>query len=144
MKKEQILQILPQRPPMLMVDDILEVVPGQYAVGYKKVNNEETWVQGHFPGEPIFPGVLLIEHMAQTALFICTKQQGEQKPYLAKVEELKFLLPVMPGAELYTKVEKISSAAGFLKIRAVSSLDYLGKNKVAKGILVCYLGKDME
>lgn len=144
MKKEEILQTLPQRPPMLMVDDILEVVPGRYAVGYKKIKNDEAWVQGHFPGEPVFPGVLLIEHMAQTALFLFAKGQGGQKPYLAKVEQMKFLLPAMPGAELFTRVEKLSAAAGFVKVHAVSALDALRKKTAAKGVLVCYLGENME
>ncbi|HIX59190.1 MAG TPA: beta-hydroxyacyl-ACP dehydratase [Candidatus Blautia gallistercoris] len=145
MTREEILQVLPQREPMLMVDDILELVPGQLAVGYKKIGNDEVWMQGHFPGEPVLPGVLLIEHMAQVSLFLAWDPQRprKEKPYLAQVDTVKFLQPVLPGTELYTEVKPLTAGAGFVKTEAVIYIDKERTRAAARGKLTCYLGMDV-
>lgn len=126
-----------------MVDDILALVPGESVTGYKKVGAKEVWVKGHFPGAPVFPGVLLIEHMTQVSLFLSYGKARETLPYLARVDQVKFLNPVYPGEELYTEVRKLSSGAGFVKTEAII---YIGSNKEKKaavGKLTCYLGEDL-
>jgi 3-hydroxyacyl-[acyl-carrier-protein] dehydratase len=69
LESKEIEQALPHRPPFLMVDGILDIVPNQSVVGYKEVREDEPWFKGHFPGEPLFPGVLIIETMAQIGGF---------------------------------------------------------------------------
>ncbi|MEG0963156.1 MAG: 3-hydroxyacyl-ACP dehydratase FabZ [Lachnospiraceae bacterium] len=142
MEKEEILQVLPQRYPMLMVDDILEVEPEKYVRGYKKIAKDDVWIQGHFPEEPIFPGVLIIETIAQTALFL--KHQKETKknhPYLAKVDQIKFVKPVRPGDELFIEIHLAMKGAGFEKVKAAVYLDDKSTILVAKGTLTCYVGE---
>lgn len=148
MRPEMIRKILPQREPMLMVDDILEVRYKESVLGYKKIRASEGWAKGHFPDMPVFPGVLLIEHMAQTALFLWVKGEesetegSKQKPYLAKVEQVKFLKPVLPGMELYTYVKEITESLGFVKVRAEVFADREQTEKIAAGRIVCYLGEE--
>lgn len=146
MRQEEIKTVLPQRGSMRMVDDILELTPGETVTGYKKIKKDEFWAEGHFPGNPVFPGVLLIEHMAQTALFLqyCKKEISFQKVYLAKVDQIKFLSVVIPGMELYTEIKKISEIGGFIK---ASATVYIGQDKkkiAATGKLTCYLEMNME
>lgn len=146
MSKEELLQVLPQRDPMLMVDDILEYSFGERAVGVRKIREDEVWIQGHFPGDPVFPGVLLIEHMAQVALFLAYSPDKTQKgkPYLARVDMVKFLVPVVPGMELYTEVKALAEGAGFIKAEAVTYIDTDRKKVAARGKLTCYLGMDVK
>lgn len=146
MTREEIMRVLPQRPPMLMVDDILELVRGEMVVGYKKIGVDEFWAQGHFPEKPVFPGVLVIEHMAQVSLFLTYDEEkaGSGTPFLAKVEQTKFLQPVLPGMELYTVVRILSAAAGFMKVEAAVYTDKMRTRAAAKGRLTCYLGQDVE
>lgn len=141
MKTEEIKEVLPQREPMLMVDDILEVVPGEKAVGYKKIREDEFWAKGHFPRNPIFPGVLLIEHMAQVGLFLIRygKKDKIRNIYLAKVEDMKFLSPVLPGMGLYTEVKKKTEVGNLVQLTGICYTDGEKKRKAASGKLICYL-----
>ena len=109
MTREEILQVLPQREPMLMVDDILELVPGQLAVGYKKIGNDEVWMQGHFPGEPVMPGVLIIEALAQVgAVAILSEPDFKGKTaYFGSINSAKFKNKVVPGDVLTLELEII-------------------------------------
>lgn len=146
MNQEEIKKILPQREPMLMVDEILEIVRGESVIGYKKVRENEFWADGHFPENPVFPGVLLIEHMAQVTLFLAYREGGVsfKKVYLAKVDQIKFLTAVLPGMELYTEVRKISETGGFIKVAATVYIGQDRKEIAAAGKLTCYLETDME
>ncbi len=82
--KEKIKSIIPQREPFLMIDEIEEYIPGESAVGYKNVKEEEWYFKGHFPGNPIMPGVLITESLAQAgAIAILVKKKIKEKmPYL--------------------------------------------------------------
>jgi 3-hydroxyacyl-[acyl-carrier-protein] dehydratase len=113
---EDIMGLIPHRYPFLLVDRMEDIHLGQSAVGIKNVSMNEWFFQGHFPKSPIFPGVLIIEAMAQTAgaLVVKTLQtqsgafQGEDQPlvYFMSVEEAKFRKPVLPGDVLRLKVTK--------------------------------------
>ncbi|MGI6069861.1 MAG: 3-hydroxyacyl-ACP dehydratase FabZ family protein [Blautia sp.] len=144
MNRKEILQVLPHRGAMLLVDDIIEIVPGQRVLGYKKVRENEFWSEGHFPGNPIFPGVLQIELMAQTSLFLFCEAGGSAKirPMLAKVDQMKLLQPVGIGDELYVSVKTLAEGGGFLKAETAIYLDVGLTKAVARGKLTCYLEKE--
>lgn len=116
---EEIMQLIPHRYPFLLIDRIIDVQPGQSAVGIKNVSINEWYFQGHFPNHPILPGVLIIEAMAQTAGALVIKsllmEQGsnavatsveDKLVYFMSVEEAKFRKPVVPGDVLRLKVVK--------------------------------------
>lgn len=110
MTAEEIHNILPHRYPMALVDRIIEYVPEKFAVGLKNVTFNEPHFQGHFPGRPLMPGVLIVEAMAQVGGVVLT-----QLPWLevglfvfAGIDKVRFRRPVVPGDQLIMKVELIA------------------------------------
>ncbi len=103
---EEICQILPHRYPMLLVDKIVELEPGARCVGVKNVTANEEFFQGHFPGHPVMPGVLILEAMAQVAgiLTLVSRNTPGALSYFAKIEHARFHQPVRPGDQLITEV----------------------------------------
>jgi 3-hydroxyacyl-[acyl-carrier-protein] dehydratase len=101
---ERIMAMIPHRYPFLMVDRLIEVVPGESAVGVKNVTANEPHFQGHFPGRPVMPGVLIIEAMAQTAAVIVVASLGQEAEgklvYFMTIENARFRKPVVPGDRL--------------------------------------------
>jgi len=97
----ELLKVLPHRYPFLLVDRIIEVNGDESCIGIKNVTFNEPFFQGHFPGRPVMPGVLMIEGMAQTAGAICSKSVGyETAPpnvFFLTVDKAKFRKPVLPG-----------------------------------------------
>lgn len=111
----KILELLPHRAPFLMVDRVDDIVAGESAVGIKMISLNDPVFQGHFPGDPIFPGVLIIEAMAQTAAVLAMLSVGPQEPtmagtrpsvYFMTIDQVKFRQPVRPGDCLHLKVHK--------------------------------------
>ena len=105
-----ILKALPHRYPFLMIDRIVDIDGDESAVGIKNVTVNEPIFQGHFPGEPIFPGVLIIEGMAQTAGAIAIaadKQKGRHVVYLLTVDKCKFRKPAGPGDRIEYHIRKV-------------------------------------
>jgi len=102
MNQSEIQKVLPHRYPMLLVDDIYEIETGKFAKGSKCVSVNEPWCQGHFPDEPIFPGVLIIEAMAQVSgfLFYSEGLKDFSKVYLSRVSDIKFLKKIVPGDKM--------------------------------------------
>ncbi|AAK81494.1 MULTISPECIES: 3-hydroxyacyl-ACP dehydratase FabZ [Clostridium] len=116
---EQIMEIIPHRYPMLLVDRVEEIEPGKRAVGYKNVTFNEQIFQGHYPGKPIMPGVLMIEALAQlggVAILSLDKYKGK-KPILGAVKNAKFRRMVVPGDVLKLEIEivKVKGPAGIGK-----------------------------
>lgn len=105
---EEIHQLLPHRYPFSLVDRIIEYIPGERAVGIKNVTFNEPHFQGHFPGRPIMPGVLIVEAMAQVGGVVLT-QMPEMPPgglfMFAGIDKVRFRRPVVPGDQLIMKVE---------------------------------------
>ena len=108
---EQIQQLLPHRYPFLLIDRVIELGPDKSVVALKNVTINEPFFQGHFPGHPVMPGVLVIESMAQAAGLltqISSRLKGNTGSplfYLAKVDNARFNAPVVPGDQLRLEVE---------------------------------------
>lgn len=105
----QIEEIIPQRPPFLMIDKVEEYKPGESAIAYKNVNINEWYFQGHFPGNPIMPGVLITEALAQTgAIAILSLEENKGKNALfGGIDKMKFKKIVKPGDTLKLEVKII-------------------------------------
>jgi len=118
-------EIIPHRYPMLLVDRILEFEPMKRAVGIKNVTNNDPWFQGHFPGKPIMPGVLILEAMAQVggvALLDSTDNRGKIAMF-AGIDKAKFRKPVVPGDQLRMVAEIIKVRGTMGRIWAEAYVD---------------------
>lgn len=133
---ESIISALPHRYPFLMVDRILEIETNKRVVGYKNISNNEPWVQGHFPDQPLFPGTLIIEAMAQIggfAFYQESKNKKEQlKGYLIKIDKVKFTNQVLPGDRLVIEGDVVASINKMAQVKCVAKVDDL---IVASGVL---------
>lgn len=109
LNKEEIKEIIPQREPFLMIDEIEEYTPGESAIGYKNVDESEWYFKGHFPGNPIMPGVLIAESLAQTgAVSILGMEENKGKNALfGGIDKMKFKKQVVPGDTLKLEVKII-------------------------------------
>jgi len=108
---EQIKKLLPHRAPMLLVERLVDIVPGVSATGYKAVGINEPFFQGHFPDKAVMPGVLLVEAMAQTAgalVVYSLKEEAAAVVYFLTIEKARFRRPVVPGDLLRMQVKKIA------------------------------------
>ena len=121
----QILEMLPHRYPFLLVDRITECVPSQYSKGYKNVSFNEPFFQGHFPGNPIMPGVLQIEALAQTAapILMLMEQYKGRLTLFAGVDGAKFKNIVRPGDKLEMEAEVIKMKGPIAKCFGRSFVD---------------------
>jgi beta-hydroxyacyl-ACP dehydratase FabZ len=136
----RILEILPHRYPFLLLDRILEVEPGKRAVGLKNVTINEPFFPGHFPGNPVMPGVLIVEAMAQTGAMLLFHDREEELQgkyiYLAGVDGARFRRPVVPGDQLLLELEVLVLRRGTCRMQATARVD--GK-KVAEATLLSML-----
>ncbi len=110
-----VLALLPHRYPFLMVDKIVEIVPRESAVAIKYLSHGEPVFQGHFPGMPIFPGVLQLECMAQTAGLCFGEEIGNRVGVLASIERARFHRPARPGDQLRIEAKIVAQRRGFAK-----------------------------
>lgn len=106
---EQIKEIIPQREPFLMIDEVEEYIPGESCIAYKNVREDEYYFKGHFPGNPIMPGVLMVEALAQTgAVAILSMEENKGRNALfGGINNLKFKKQVVPGDRLKLEVKII-------------------------------------
>jgi 3-hydroxyacyl-[acyl-carrier-protein] dehydratase len=123
----QIMDLLPHRYPFLMIDRMIEIVPFESAVGIKNVSMNEPHFQGHFPGRPIMPGMLIIESMAQTAASLVMYSLGlsgqGRLVYFMSVEEARFRRPVVPGDQLRVHVQKQRRRGNVWRFSAEARVD---------------------
>jgi UDP-N-acetylglucosamine acyltransferase len=122
---EEICQILPHRYPFLLVDRIVELEPGHRCVGVKNVTANEEHFQGHFPGHPVMPGVLILEAMAQVAgvLTLVSRNTPGALSYFAVIEKARFRHPVRPGDQLITEATLNVLRGEYCKVNVVGRVD---------------------
>ncbi len=121
----QILELLPHRYPFLMVDRIVEIEPRQRIVGIKCVSINEPYFQGHFPGVPVMPGVLIIEALAQAAATLVLHEVPERAArlvYFTGIDEARFRRPVGPGDVLRLEVDVLQLRPRAAKMKAVAKV----------------------
>ncbi|MFO1188990.1 MAG: 3-hydroxyacyl-ACP dehydratase FabZ [Alphaproteobacteria bacterium] len=122
-----ILRMLPHRYPFILVDRIVEFVPGVSATGIKNVSINEPFFQGHFPGNPVMPGVLIIEAMAQTAATLVVKTVGPDAEgklvYFMSIENARFRKPVFPGDSMRILVTKQHHRGAVWKFSAEAKVE---------------------
>tara|TARA_Y100000588_G_scaffold351947_1_gene404116 strand:+ start:332 stop:799 length:468 start_codon:yes stop_codon:yes gene_type:complete len=124
---ERILELLPHRYPFLMIDRMINILAGESATGIKNVTANEPCFQGHFPNKPIFPGVLIIEAMAQTSAALVVNTLGKDSEgklvYFMSVENARFRKPVTPGDQLHIHVSKHSSRGNVWKFNSQAKVE---------------------
>lgn len=125
LSNKEIQNIIPHRYPFLLVDRILEVEPGKKAVGIKNVTANEPFFQGHFPGNPIMPGVLIVEALAQTACVAgLTLEENKGKlGVFTGIESMKFRKQVTPGDTLKLEAEFLVFKLGMGKVKVRATVD---------------------
>jgi len=123
----QIMRAIPHRYPFLLIDRVVDVVLGESAVGVKNVSINENFFQGHFPSEPVMPGVLLIESMAQTAAVLVVKTLGPDAEgklvYFMSIEGAKFRRPVVPGDQVHVHVTRAQRRMNVWKFSGQAKVD---------------------
>ncbi|MGE0230901.1 MAG: 3-hydroxyacyl-ACP dehydratase FabZ [Flavobacteriaceae bacterium] len=137
----RVLQLLPHRYPFLMIDKIIEMDGDESGIGIKNVTINEPHFQGHFPGNPVMPGVLLLEGMAQTAGALCIhdrmKNGGLSLVYLMTIDKARFRKPVMPGDQVRFVVRKLRNRGLVWRFGCVAEVDGV---KVAEAEVSATLG----
>lgn len=144
MNYQDIIKAIPHRYPFLLVDRILELEPGKKAVGIKNVTANEQFFQGHFPGNPIMPGVLIIEAMAQVGAVLARltvpesyDDNQEGAVFFASIDKVKFRRPVIPGDQLVLRIDPLRTGT---KIWKLAGKAYVDDQLVAEAELVAKIG----
>ncbi|HEY6131916.1 MAG TPA: 3-hydroxyacyl-ACP dehydratase FabZ [Halioglobus sp.] len=128
MEISDIRKYLPHRYPFLLVDRVLEVTAGESILAYKNLSVNESFFEGHFPGNPIFPGVLLLEAMAQAAGILGFYSQGKTNEdgstyYFAGADDVRFRRPCVPGDRVTLRAVVVSQRRGIWKFDVRSDVD---------------------
>lgn len=123
----RVMELIPHRYPLLMVDRVIDVVPDVSAVGIKNVSINEVQFLGHFPERPIMPGVLIVESMAQTAAVLVVQTLGPESEgklvYFMSIENAKFRRPVTPGDSMRIHVNKLQQRRNVWKFAGEAKVD---------------------
>ncbi len=136
---QEVLEHLPHRYPFLLIDRVLDFEPGKHLVAIKNVSVNEPFFPGHFPERPVFPGVLIMEALAQATGILAFKTQGTKPDgrslyYFAGIDNCRFKQPVTPGDQLRLEVQVVKAKRGIWKFSAEAKVD--GK-VVASADLMC-------
>ncbi len=123
----RIMELIPHRPPFLMIDKVVGVVAGERAIGVKNVTINDGFFQGHFPARPVMPGVLIIEAMAQTAAVLVVHTLGSMAQgklvYFMSVDNARFRRPVLPGDTLKVHVTSLRHRGNVWKFEGQAKVD---------------------
>src|SRR6185369_14252152 len=144
MDVQEIQKLLPHRYPFLLVDRVVSIDPGKTLRAYKNVSVNEPFFEGHFPGHPVMPGVLILEALAQASAILAYKTEkmdpARKVTYLMAIDNAKFRRPVVPGDRLTLEVEVLKHKGTIWKQRGTASVD---GQKVAEGeFLATVVDKD--
>ena len=123
---KEIQSIIPHRYPMLLIDRVIELEPLKRIVAIKNVTMNEAVFEGHFPGAPVYPGVMIIEAMAQAGAVLLFREVQDRENkllYFTSIEEAKFRRPVVPGDQMRLEVSVIKYKMGYAKLRAEAYVD---------------------
>ena len=136
-------ELLPHRDPFLMIDEVIECVPHEHVIALKHVREDEPHFAGHFPGNPVKPGVLIVEAMAQAGGVLSHITNGDIDPkplyMLARVEDARFRRPVVPGETLVIRVDADKVKRGMWWYRCEARVD---DRVVATATIICAPGGD--
>jgi 3-hydroxyacyl-[acyl-carrier-protein] dehydratase len=123
----EIQKLLPHRYPFLLVDRVVSIEPGKALRAYKNVSVNEPFFEGHFPGHPVMPGVLVLEALAQASAILAYRSTGfdpsRKVTYLMAIDGAKFRKPTVPGDRLELEVEVLRFKGSILKTRGVAKVD---------------------
>ncbi len=128
--------LLPHRPPMLILQEVLALEPGVSGTGAIVVKDDDPWLQGHFPGNPILPGVMIVEALAQLSAVIYITARGEEREgtmYLLGIDGMRFRRPVVPGDRLVLFAEALGTRHGIWRYQCRAEVEGV---KVADGVLM--------
>jgi len=124
---QEIQKLLPHRYPFLLVDRVVSIDPGKTLRAYKNVSVNEPFFEGHFPGHPVMPGVLVLEALAQASAILAYRSTGfdptQKVTYLMAIDGAKFRRPTVPGDRLELEVEVLRFKGSILKTRGVARVD---------------------
>ena len=127
MDVQEIQKLLPHRYPFLLVDRVVSIEPGKALRAYKNVSANEPFFEGHFPGHPVMPGVLVLEALAQASAILAYRSTGfdpaEKVTYLMAIDGAKFRKPTVPGDRLELEVEVLRFKGSILKTRGVAKVE---------------------
>ncbi len=143
MGKAEIMEYLPHREPFLLVDRILEMERGQKVVAEKDVLADEPWFEGHFPGNPVLPGVLIIEAMAQAAgvlAFWTEESKGSSVAYFTSINKVRFRKPVVPGETIRLELDLIRRRGNIWRFQGHA---YVDGQLVAEGEVQALMGSSL-
>ena len=136
----RILELIPHRYPLLLVDRAIDFMPGESLTGIKNVTYNENYFMGHFPTEPVMPGVLIIESMAQTSAILVVETLGKdfegKLVYFMSIEDAKFRKPVIPGDQLHIHVKVVKNRKNIWKCACEAQVD---GQKVAEAIITAMI-----
>ncbi len=139
---QKIMSILPHRYPFIMIDRIIELVPGEKVVALKNVTINEPFFQGHFPGNPIMPGVLVIEAMGQAGAVLAAESLSEKERgsliYFMGMNKVKFRKPVVPGDQIIFELKFLKQRAKVFKMAGMALVD---EKLVAEAELMASFGE---
>jgi len=139
---QRIMQYLPHRYPFLLIDRVEEVVPGEKVIALKNVTINEPYFQGHFPGLPVMPGVIILEAMGQAGGVLAyesmDKQKGTNLIFLTGIDKARFRKPVVPGDQLIFELKLLKKRAKLVRMAGVATVD---GEKVAEAELMAAYGE---
>ena len=139
---QKIMNLLPHRYPFIMIDRILELVPGEKVVALKNVTINEPFFQGHFPGSPIMPGVLMIEAMGQAGAVLASESLPEEEQgsliYFMGMNKVKFRKPVVPGDQIIFEIKFLKQRT---KVFKMSGMAFVDEKLVAEAELMASFGE---